>query len=72
MKFYEMIFAVTETCQNGNERRIKKTVYAPAEKDGNDKIDFRRVDKGIEILKAKHFYNIECIDERMVDLMITD
>lgn len=71
MKLFEITFMVTETCNNGKERRIKKTVYAPAERNGSILIDLKSVDKAIAILKSKHFYNIECIDKRMVDLMFT-
>jgi hypothetical protein len=71
-KYYETIFAVTETCQNGNERRIKKSVFSPIFKNGRNVIQLDRIDKGIEVLKSMGYYNIEYIDTKKKELLFID
>lgn len=58
---YKVIFTVTETCQNGNERRVQKVVYMPRfdEKTGRHISPEQQIDRGTEALKAEHYYNIE-------------
>lgn len=72
MKVYETIFSVTETCQNGKERRIKKSVFTPCFKNGRHVIQLERIAKAEEILKAQHYYNIEYLDTKFTELLITD
>lgn len=66
MKYYAMAFEVTETQQNGNERTLFKTVYAPL----NDQEMKKRVDDAIKLLKSKGYYNIECKDESIREILI--
>lgn len=58
---YKVIFNVTETCQNGNERRIQKVVYMPRfdETTGKHITPEQQIVRGIEALKVEHYYNIE-------------
>ena len=59
---YEVIFAVTETTQNGNERRIQKAVFMPfLDKYGKPLTVEYRIERGTEALRAEHFYNIEYV-----------
>ena len=58
---YKVIFNVTETLQNGNERRVQKVVYMPR----FDEVTKRhisqeqQIERGTRALKAEHYYNIE-------------
>lgn len=57
---YKVIFNVTETCQNGNERRVQKAVYMPRFDEQGKHIDrFRQIERGGQALTAEHYYNIE-------------
>lgn len=58
---YKVIFNVTETCQNGNERRVQKVVYMPRfdETTGRHISPEQQITRGTEALKAEHYYNIE-------------
>jgi len=58
---FENIFMVTMTCNNGNERRIKKSVYSPRFRNGKFLTEQERIKEGTEILKAECYYNIEYI-----------
>lgn len=60
---YEVTFEVTETLQNGKERRIKKSVLMPT-------VDFKtrkhldtdtRIMRGYTALTDAHYYNIEYV-----------
>lgn len=72
MKTYAMTFEVTETCNNGNERRKKVTVHSPCFKNGKHIIELDRVNKAIEVLKSHHYYNIEYIDTKNTTLLFTE
>lgn len=63
-RVYEVIFEVTETCQNGNERRHKVSVYAPIFKDGRHVVQLDRVEKCTAALKEQHYYDIEYIETK--------
>jgi hypothetical protein len=63
---YEVTFEVTETLQNGKERRIKKAVLMPT-------VDFKtrkhldldtRIMRGYKALADAHYYNIEYVDTK--------
>ena len=58
---YKVIFNVTETCQNGNERRVQKVVYMPRfdESTGRHISPAQQVERGKAALAAEHYYNIE-------------
>lgn len=58
---YKVIFNVTETCQNGNERRVQKVVYMPRfdEKTGKHVTTEQRIERGTAALVAERYYNIE-------------
>lgn len=71
-KYYEAIYEVTETCQNGNERRIKKSVLSPIFKNGRHVIELDRVDKGIKTLEEMHYYDIEYIETKTRTLIFTE
>lgn len=61
---YETIFCVTETCNNGNERRIKKSVLFPRFRNGIHVTEQERISAGTDILKAEHYYNIEYLETK--------
>ena len=61
---YETIFCVTETCNNGKERRIKKSVYSPRFRNGKHLTEQERISEGTFILKAEHYYNIEYLETK--------
>lgn len=74
MKYYEMVFEVTETCQNGNERTFKKSVFSPIFRimpDGSRKhlIQLNRVEKAIKELEKHFYYNIKYIKTKATDLL---
>jgi hypothetical protein len=58
---YKVIFNVTETCQNGNERRIQKVVYMPRFDEITRKhlTPEQQIERGTEALKALYYYNIQ-------------
>ena len=63
---YEVIFDVTETLQNGNERRVKKSVLMPRF-DANTKkhIDLdTRIMRGYSALAEANYYNIEYVETK--------
>ena len=63
--FYEVIFEVTETCQNGNERRIKKSVFMPYTDENGKHLDtHRRVERGSAALISEHYYQIKYIETK--------
>lgn len=65
--YYELTFKVTETLQNGNERRIKKRVLsAPFAKCGKFIPLEARIDRAAEALKAEHYYDIVYLDIKKV------
>ncbi|MBR5273588.1 MAG: hypothetical protein IKU25_09420 [Clostridia bacterium] len=78
MKYYtEMIFEVTETCQNGNERKVKKSVFSPVYyPDGGGFLrynyDSEIVSKAIEVLKRNNFHNIRHIKTKHTQLLFID
>ena len=72
MGVYEMIFEVTKTCSNGNERTQKKSVYSRCFRNGRHIVELDRVNKAIETLKANHFYNIKHLQTRYTTLLFTD
>lgn len=72
IKVYEDIYMVTETTQNGNERRFKKSVLSPIFKDGKHVIKLDRGEKGKQALEKEHYYNIEYIDTKVKTLIVTE
>lgn len=63
---YEVIFEVTETLQNGKERRIKKGVLIPRfdEKTGKHIPPEAQIARGEKALKESHFYNIVYVETK--------
>jgi len=51
-----LVFKVTETLQNGKERRITKKVYS------HGILSTEILDKAREMLKEDHYYDISMID----------
>lgn len=72
IKCYENIFNVTETLQNGKERRVKKSVLSPIFKDGRHVIQLDRVDRCIKELEALHYYDIKFIETKTKTFITTD
>lgn len=72
MKAYETIFEVAETCQNGNERRKKVSVYSPIFVDNKHIIEIDRINKGIAKLESLHYYDIKYIKTRVTTLILSD
>lgn len=58
---YKVIFNVTETLQNGKERRVQKVVYMPRfDEETKKHISLeQQIELGTAALKAEHYYNIE-------------
>ena len=58
---YKVIFNVTETLQNGNERRVQKVVYMPRfdESTGRHITPAQQIERGKAALAVEHYYNIE-------------
>ena len=58
---YKVIFNVTETCNNGNERRLQKVVYMPRfdEQTGKHISTEQQIERGKKALVDEHYYNIE-------------
>ena len=61
---YEMIFEVTETLQNGNERIIKKSVFISPFTDGKHTSPEMQIERGEAALKEEHYYNIKHIETK--------
>lgn len=57
-RFFEDVFMVTETLQNGNERTIRKSVFSPVFVDGKCNDFNKRIEKARKALKDAHYYNI--------------
>lgn len=69
--YYETVFKVTETLQNGKERRIKKSVLTPIFVNGKRHIVIDRIRKAEDALKAEHYYNIEYIETKIKEVIYT-
>ena len=73
---FEVIFKVTETCQNGKERRMKKSVYTPSFKVVDGRCYFvaleDRIKKCVAILEAEHYYDIEYLDIKRKTLLMAE
>ena len=70
--YYELTFKVTETLQNGKERRVNKTVLSPIFRDGKFIIESERIEKGIMVLKEEHYYNIEYLGIKKKTILWTE
>ena len=70
---FEVIFKVTETCQNGKERRIKKSVYTPVWRMEGERHIFipleDRIKMCVAILEHEHYYDIESHDIKRKTLL---
>ncbi len=55
---YEVIFEVTETLQNGKERRVKKSVFVPRFRYGKHVTPEEQIARGKAALKDANYYNI--------------
>lgn len=71
-KYYETIFEVTETCQNGNERRIRKAVLSQPFRNGRHVPEEERVGKGIAVLESMHYYDIKYIETKTKTLIFME
>ena len=61
VKLYDVVFDVTETLQNGKERRVKKSVLMPVFDPRTKKhLDLdTRIMRGYSALVDANYYNIE-------------
>ena len=59
MKVVEMIYEVTETCQNGNERTHTKKVYAKG---------MFRFEEGKKMLERMNYYNVVLLEAKWKDI----
>lgn len=71
VQYYEEVFEVTETCNNGNERRIKKSVLCQpfSSETGRHRPTEQRVSAAAEVLKSEHYYNIVHIESKIKNLL---
>lgn len=72
MEVYEVVFKVTETCNNGKERRITKSVYAPRFKNGRHTVVADNVSMSVRLLQKMHYYNIEFVAVRNKTLLFSE
>ena len=76
MKLYENVFEVTETLQNGKERRVKKSVYTPRfkERDGHTFhiSEEERIKCGTYELEARHYYNVKYLYTKKREVIYTE
>lgn len=70
IRLFEIVFMVTETCNNGNERRIKKSVFAQRFVNGHFFTEAERVAQAVEALKKLHYYNIEYVETKAVSRLV--
>lgn len=61
MKIVEMVYEVTETCQNGKERTFKKKVYAD---------HMFEWEKGAEALRKRGYYKILFLSADWKDVIV--
>jgi hypothetical protein len=66
---YEVIFEVTETLQNGKERRVKKSVFVPRFSGGKHNPPEVQIARGEAALKDAHYYNIVYISTKATTLI---
>jgi hypothetical protein len=75
-KFYELTFQVTETCNNGKERTLKKTVItAPFHWEKGILVHTSpeySIPLAKEALEEQHYYNIKYISTKVTYITITD
>lgn len=67
-----MIFEVTTTCQNGSERRQKKSVFSPCFHNGKRIVEQERMNRAIKVLEANHYYNIKHLQTRYTTMLFTE
>ena len=61
MKVVEMVYEVTETCQNGKERTFKKKVYTDR---------MFKSDEGKEALRKRGYYKILFLSADWKDVIV--
>ena len=61
---YEVVFEVTETLQNGKERRVKKSVFMPRFRHGKHVTPEEQIERGKAALKEAHFYDIVYVETK--------
>lgn len=75
-RFYELTFRVTETCNNGNERKSRKAVItAPFHCEGSQFVHTSpeySIPLAIKTLEEQHYYNIEYIGTKEKYIFVTD
>lgn len=69
MKYYEMIFEVTETLQNGKERRKKVSVCCEPFNAGIHRTEAERIETATKALEEKHYYHIEYVHTKNTNLI---
>ncbi len=71
-KFYVEIFQVTETLQNGKERRVKKEVLSPVFNNGKHIPEKDRINAAVKLLEENHYYNIEHLETKARDVLMLE
>lgn len=75
-RFYELTFQVTETCNNGTERTMKKTVItAPFHWRENSVVHTSPeycIPLAVKALEEQHYYNIQYIGTKEKYITVTD
>jgi hypothetical protein len=66
---YEVIFEVTETLQNGNERRVKKGVFVPRFKYGKHISHEEQIARGEAALRDANYYNIVYVSTKATTMI---
>lgn len=61
---FDVIFQVTETCNNGKERTIRKSVFCPSFINTKFLGEESRIEKGMKAMTEMHYYNIKYIESK--------
>ena len=72
MKLYlfEIVFMVTETCNNGNELRTKKSVFSQRFYNNHFFTEAQRIEKAVEVLREQGYYKIEYVETKAVSKLV--
>lgn len=70
MKYWKMRFYAWHICANGNKERLIKEAYAKAR--GKNRALYDKRGRAVNALKELGYFDIEYIDEKMVDLILIE
>lgn len=72
-KYYEVVFCVTETCNNGNEKKYMKSVYVPRfDESGRHISPNMQVTSAWQELKRRGYYNIYHVKTICSEIIVVD